>query len=152
MNMEAYDGAQIVPMAVPMISWNYWKWLLVTIMYRNDRMVPGRGELSGRSAILFLMCWITVSMPFLCWILLYISHLQWLGQAPSGRLGRLSVREEVFCAFREWWECFHVWLYYPETMGRKGQSWVVFGVIKRRKSCRQFFLCCGGCRWEIYFI
>ena len=63
-------------------------------------------------------------------------------QAPSGRLGRLSVREEVSCAFRAF---IYGWLYDAETIGRKGQSWVVFGVIKWRKSC-QFFLCWGGGR------
>ena len=64
-------------------------------------MVSGRGEFSGRSAILFLMCWIPVSVPSLCGILLYVETTSAVTrQAPSGRLGRLIV-SEVSCVFGE---------------------------------------------------
>ena len=100
MNMEAYGEAQIVPMVCWKNMSSYWKLLLVRIMFRNDCMVPGRGEFSGRSAILFLICWIPVSMPSLCGILLYVETTSAVTrQAPSGRLGRLIV--SVSCVFGE---------------------------------------------------
>ena len=57
-------------------------------------MVPGRGKFSGKSAILFRMCWIMVSMPSLCGILLYIDTTSAVTrQAPSRRL-RVSERRK----------------------------------------------------------
>ena len=128
-------------MAVPMICWknmsSYWKWLLVRIMSRNDFMVPGRGEFSGRSAILFLMCWIMVSMPSLCGILLYIETTSAMTrQAPYGRLGRLRVSERkclvslvndgsaFMYGCRKWLtydDMFSVEESLAETMGHRGQ-------------------------------
>ena len=100
MNMEAYGEVQIVPMVCWKNMSSYWKLLLVR-MFRNDCMVPGRREFSGRSAILFLMCWILVSMSSLCGILLYVETTSAVTrQAPSRRLRRLIV-SEVSCVFGE---------------------------------------------------